>query len=335
MENIFIDTNIFLSFYHYSNDDLEELKKLSLFIDQRRIKLYIPSQIVDEFDRNREIKISDALNKFKDEKLSNQFPQICKEYEEYKPLKDALKTYQSLKSVLLDKLLKDIKSNNLKADKIINELFAKSEIIELTEEIISKSKLRYDRGNPPGKNGSYGDAINWECLIQDIQNNTTLYFISDDKDYYSSIDNNEFSPYLKKEWKNKKESDIVYYKRLSSLFKDHYPTINLNDEIEKDRLINELLGSPNFAHTRQTLRQLIKYSGFSDLQINDIVYATITNNQVYWIADDEDINGYLRKIVEGYNSVIIPEHLATFKRLVFPKNEAAESTIKNDDDFPF
>ena len=57
---IFIDTNVYLKFYHYSNDELEELRKLIVLIEQGEILLYVPSQVFNEFTRNREVKIADA-----------------------------------------------------------------------------------------------------------------------------------------------------------------------------------------------------------------------------------------------------------------------------------
>ncbi len=37
----FIDTNIFLSFYHLTSEDLEELRKLSVLLDQKEVTLYL------------------------------------------------------------------------------------------------------------------------------------------------------------------------------------------------------------------------------------------------------------------------------------------------------
>ncbi|WP_168928006.1 PIN domain-containing protein, partial [Chitinophaga terrae (ex Kim and Jung 2007)] len=73
MIHLYIDTNAYLTFYHMSSDDLEELKKLDVLIKDKRIKLYLPQQTIDEFRRNREVKIADALKRFKEEKLTNQF----------------------------------------------------------------------------------------------------------------------------------------------------------------------------------------------------------------------------------------------------------------------
>ncbi len=47
--NIFIDTNIFLSFFHFSSDDLEELKKLAVFLRRGKVRLWLPEQVVRNF----------------------------------------------------------------------------------------------------------------------------------------------------------------------------------------------------------------------------------------------------------------------------------------------
>ena len=60
--NIFIDTNVYLSFYHLSSDDLEELKKLVVLAREGKVVLLLPEQVIDEFRRNRAAKIADALS---------------------------------------------------------------------------------------------------------------------------------------------------------------------------------------------------------------------------------------------------------------------------------
>ncbi|WP_108397815.1 PIN domain-containing protein [Devosia submarina] len=59
--NLFIDTNVFLNFFHFSGEDLEELKKLTVLIDEGEIALWLPKQVCDEFHRNRDGKIKDAM----------------------------------------------------------------------------------------------------------------------------------------------------------------------------------------------------------------------------------------------------------------------------------
>jgi len=62
--NLFIDTNIFLDFYHLSGADIEELHKLTALLDEGDLKLFVPCQLCEEFKRNRDSKIKDAMNEF-------------------------------------------------------------------------------------------------------------------------------------------------------------------------------------------------------------------------------------------------------------------------------
>jgi predicted nucleic acid-binding protein len=181
--HLFIDTNVFLSFYHLTSDDLEELRKLAVLIEQKRVVLLLPQQVVDEFRRNRETKIADAIKGLKEQRLNLQFPQICKDYPEYAELRTLQKQYEERHAALLDKLTHDISDGTLKADETIKELFAKAERIENTPEIVVRARLRVDIGNPPGKELSLGDAINWETLLERMPILTDLHFISDDQDY--------------------------------------------------------------------------------------------------------------------------------------------------------
>ena len=66
MINLFIDTNIFLSFFHWTSEDLEELKKLIVLMDNDEIRLFLPEQVRNEFARNRGAKIVDAMRKLQD-----------------------------------------------------------------------------------------------------------------------------------------------------------------------------------------------------------------------------------------------------------------------------
>ena len=60
MKNLFIDSNIWLSLYHFTSDDLTQFEKLKDFLD-KDIRLWIPHQVYDEVLRNREAKIQDVL----------------------------------------------------------------------------------------------------------------------------------------------------------------------------------------------------------------------------------------------------------------------------------
>lgn len=112
---LFIDTNIFLSFYHLGSDDLEELNKLAVLLRQGEVVLYLTEQLQDEFWRNRENKIEGALKRLRDQRLNLQFPQLCKDYCEYSQLRRLQEEYEKHHSSLLAKLQADIEGQALKA----------------------------------------------------------------------------------------------------------------------------------------------------------------------------------------------------------------------------
>lgn len=165
--------------------------------------------------------------------------------------------------------------------------------------MVQESKLRFDLGNPPGKNKSYGDALNWESLLKDVDDDSDLYFIADDKDYFSEIDSSSFNKFLLKEWNRKKGTNIKFYKTLSDFFKDIFPDIKLATELEKDLLITNLEGAGNFYNPRRILQKLSKFETFSTEQSNQILTSSLSNNQIFWISDDEDINEMLYSIVDN------------------------------------
>lgn len=331
--NLFIDTNTFLAFYHLSSDDLEELKKLGVLIGQRRVKLFLPQQVIDEFRRNRENKIADALNRFSEEKLNNQFPQMCKSYGEYAKMRAAIEEYNKQKSKLKEKLRADIVAGCLKADEIISDLFSKASLIEVSDDILTKAQKRMIIGNPPGKNNSHGDAINWECLLAGVPADEDLFFITEDGDFASELDASEFSPFLQNEWKVSNGREIIFFNRLSAFFKNKFPDIRLASELEKELLITDLAASRNFATSRKLLKQIVKYGDFTDTQLNDIVQAAITNSQISWIAGDDDINEYLRTLIKGRQGDIEPDALQKFKEVIGEK--PAPIQVPVDDDVPF
>ena len=77
--NLFIDTNIFLDFYHLSGEDIEQLHKLTALLESGSLKLFITNQLCDEF-KHRESKIKDAMGAFNNPKVTISFPAFCKLY---------------------------------------------------------------------------------------------------------------------------------------------------------------------------------------------------------------------------------------------------------------
>ena len=301
MINLFIDTNIFLNFFSFSDDDLDKLSNLHELINKtHRIKLFVPSQIVREFRRNRELKIRDAMERFKNSNNRAEIPRICSEIKEIRTLSNVL---FEKKQKLIEKINEAVKSKTLKADLLINDLFTSHTKVKI--EVFKMVNFRINVGNPPGKNGSKGDAINWEFLLSEIPDKEDLYFVSDDIDYKSPLDENSLSLFLKEEWEEKKSSKIHYYKNLNSFFKDKFPEINLKDDYIIDIKIQEFAESPSFDIARERLRELKTLGEFSDSQVQAIINASISNDQIYNAHEYSPFVGkYLKDILAGHEDKI-------------------------------
>lgn len=155
--DLFLDTNIWLSFYHYSNDDLEELRKLVVLIEKEKVTLHVTDQVVDEFRRNRNAKFNDAIKKFKTDKLNDQFPQLCKDYEEpYEQLRTAIRLYNDAKGLLLRRLTVDFSEEKLRADSVIKELFDRAKKIVASQALITQGLLASPSWEPAGEEGLAG-----------------------------------------------------------------------------------------------------------------------------------------------------------------------------------
>lgn len=309
--NIFIDTNVYLSFYHLTSDDLEELSKLSVLLENGQVVLFLPDQVRDEYSRNREAKVADALKRL-GEKVGMQLPVMCKDYREYARLKTLLAELESERSALVDKMLKDIEQHTLKADEVIEELFSKAKGVS-TGDLLPAARDRVDIGNPPGKRGSLGDALNWEALLHSVPDSEDLWLIADDRDYFCLLDDTKPKQFLLREWKDKKKATLHLYRRMSPFFKAHYPQIKLASELERELAVHRFVRSGTFQNTHGAIRELRRHESFSASQVNSMVRAGVENSQVNLIIGDDDVFEFLSDLVNGYSGEIEAVPLAQIK----------------------
>lgn len=328
--NVFIDTNVFLSFYHLTGEDLEELKKLVALSDSGDIVLFVPQQVVNEFERNREDKIADALNLFGKVDLKLSIPQICKEYSEYDEMRILQKKFERLHSNLLRSVSADASGRSLKADIIIADLIQRGKVIQVEASHISAARLRIEMGNPPGKNGSLGDAINWEILLAEVPGLESLYFVSGDKDYCSSINKERMKEFLAREWLSKKSSDIYFFKQISSFFRENFPSIKLASDVEKDLCIRKLAQSESFSRTHAVVVELSNIDDFSLEQATEILNICKSNNQVAWILGDGDVKTFVKSIILRHERKLDGGLVAEMRRLF---GEDEQHAVNSAEDF--
>jgi hypothetical protein len=295
--HVFIDTNVLLSFYAFTNDDLEQLKKLSGLIKSGDLALYLSTHSRDEFQRNREAKLSETLRQF--EKVGQvAVPRFMEGYAELKDFQIAGDTLKKARNTLIQHAREEAAKNGLAADKLVNQLFLTG-LIKVEASHISKAKERLLLGNPPGKSGSIGDRIHWEMLLSKVPKGATLHIVSKDGDYQSALSADRPHQFLVDEWAERMKGDLRLHDEIKPFLTKHFPEIKLSTDIEKQAAIEQLVNSGSFSSTHNAVAKLSSLK--ETLTFNEIVkllQATIANNQISWIASDTDVYNFYRSIVD-------------------------------------
>ncbi|WP_439125494.1 MAG: PIN domain-containing protein [Pseudomonas rhizophila] len=227
--HLFIDTNIFLNFYTYPDDDDGVIDELLEYIGPNKIVLHLPKQVENEFERNRESKLHGAVTEFQSSRFPNAVPNHMRGTEAARNYQEAIKIAESAKKTLIANATGLALQNDLPVDKKITEIFNKSQKYGEDDATFKLAIERSQRGNPPGKGESVGDRYNWEVLLKHVPAGD-LHIVSKDGDYASPLANLDkrtvkAKRYLSEEWSKKKEdgslhiytnikSVIAHYKKL-------------------------------------------------------------------------------------------------------------------------
>lgn len=310
--DLFLDTNIYLAFYSFSSDDLEEVRKLTVAVNSGQTTLYLTDQVRDEFNRNRDSKIAESLKTIAAAKLQKSFPRLFDSFPGYERLRTALQAYEEELRSLLDEVRKHAVAGTLHADQLIGDLFNLATMVPVTAAILDAARRRSDVGNPPGKPGSLGDQINWEALLAAVPAGRALFVVTGDVDFRSKLDPTQVSTFLRNEWHTAKGSTVTVYENLTALFAAHYPHIQLAAELEKELAINRLISSENFLKTHSALLNVSQYADFSPEQAEALIEAANRNTQIRWILGDDDVGSFFTTLATDYQDVLDPNELATF-----------------------
>jgi len=297
---IFIDTNILLDIYHLSSTDLEELRKILKLVEVGKIELLVSRQVIDEFWRNREGVIADAIKVFKESGAKSKVPNIIRGYAGAEELRKLVVETNAKVKELLAEAEKDIESSTLKADEVVNELFDKVTVGKIDDAIFDRAHKRVEIGNPPGKRGSLGDAINWEWILeQEIEFwDENLTIISGDGDFESVLNKGEIKEYLKREWEIKNPlTELRLDKTLTGFLKREFPEVQLAEQVDKLAALEMFEQSGTFATTHVAVAKLSQFDDFTDGETARILQAYHSNRQIYLIISDADVEEFARKIV--------------------------------------
>jgi predicted nucleic acid-binding protein len=312
--HVFIDTNVYLTFFSFAEDDLEELRKLRVAIENGDVKLWVPAQTRDELRRNREGKVAESMGALRKLKPTGGIPQMARNLPEFEAFKKARTEFDRHLNVLDEQLSEQAVASDLAADRVLAELLEAAETVEGSAELLNSARRRTEVGNPPGKKGSLGDAINWECLLASCPHGEDLYLVTQDGDFVSKMDKERVSGFLAEEWRGAKSSEVRLYRRISSLFQDKFPDIRLAAEFEKELRIRRLTESPSFERTHRAITALSAYTEFSEQQARDLLEGACSNSQVRAIAHDHDVQQFLRGLLDRYRDAFEADEVARFER---------------------
>jgi predicted nucleic acid-binding protein len=323
--HVFIDTNILLNFFHFSKDELDALNDVFASHEHGAAKVHLTQQVCDEFKRNRENKIKDALKRFKEIKFAAQLPSFMKAYEEYNTIRRLSTELQSAVKAISEKVDADIVAQQLLADSLISDIFARAEIIPTSPEVFSIASMRGTIGNPPGKAGSIGDAINWTLLLQNVPDEEPLHIISEDGDFYSTLNEDAAHPFLEEEWQDRKRSSLRVYRTLSSFMKEHFDGVAFPFDRAKEALIDDLSSSGSFASTHDLIAKLEGFSYFSLKEVERVLAAAVANNQFGRIATDTDVSDFLNRVaVPRLGSIVDPQQIEILQTVIEEQRQRTE-----------
>lgn len=294
--HVFIDTNILLTFFHFTDEELDSLQNVFASHKHGAATVHLTGQIRDEFRRNRETRIKDALKRFTQNNYTVQLPSFMKAYDEYVDIRKLASELREKSEIILARAREDVATHKLVADKLIEELFDKSELIGTSDEIYATARRRMFIGNPPGKNQSIGDAINWLILLRNVPNGEDIHIISADGDFYSTLDDNRVHPFLEEEWREIKGSRVYVYRKLAMFMKKHFDGIAFSYDKEKDELIDDLAGAGSFAGTHTVISKLETHGYYSLVEVQRILEGVLANNQVRLIVTDHDVSDFLYRV---------------------------------------
>ncbi len=307
--HIFIDANIYLSFYEQTPDAFVDLAKLRAVIKSAKAKLWLPDQVKREFWKNREGSIAGSIKGFEKTPFMPSTPRIVVEDEGFAELKELEKAMEKKRAEIIARVKQEVASETTAADREVRKLFEVASEINTSGSIFTEAHERALRRTPPGKQDGIGDRLSWVALLKTLPEGSDLHVISLDGDFAAEGNTNEIKPYLRIEWETKKKGSVRLWKRASQFLADNFPDAATAIEIERSLMIERLEKSPNFITTHAVIAEFSDISHMSKPLVDRLALALFTTPQVSWILGDKDVKTFAKNFLEKYGGVMAP----TFK----------------------
>jgi PIN domain len=300
--HLFIDANVFLSFYEASPDALLELAKIAAVIEAGKATLWLPDQVRREFWKNREGSIGLALREFEKSSGFGSVPRLVREHAQFKQLTELAGTVEKKKAEIVAHVMHEVADEKTAADREVRRLFDLAREIDTSGEIFVEAHERALRRSPPGKQDGLGDRLAWVALLKAVPANAELHVISVDGDFASEMNQNEIKPYLQAEWAKKKRGVVKLWKRASQFLAAHFPDATSAIAIEQTLMVESLEKSPNFATTHSLIAEFSDLSHLSQSLVDRLANAILNNSQIRRLRGDDDVKKFITDFLCKYQN---------------------------------
>ena len=251
--NLFIDTNIFLNLYEYSNDGVEELDKLVAETNAGGIDLHVPKHLLNELERNRESKLKNAAAEFQRGDFPGEGSAAHARNTGRERLRRRGEKSERGEKILVGTANAHALQKKLNIDIKYSELFGKATHHPEASDTFALAMERMHKGNPPGKNGSVGDQYNWETLLKALPNED-LHIVSADGDFVSPLgDQDRPLAFLEREWSERKDGARLFVYKSIKQFLSHYEKVQQQAADAAQAAANAAAGAGGAAHAQDNL----------------------------------------------------------------------------------
>jgi hypothetical protein len=244
---LFVDTNKFLDFYRARN---EAGLSLLRHLDQLHDRTISTFQVEMEFKKHRVGAIIESVRALKLETSGLALPAFLQEAQTVKMIKKNLKDCTSRVN-RLKKRVKAVLDNPPLHDevyKITQRLFAGTTALNLRIDhaqvgpVKRRAWHRFIQGCPPRKQSdtSYGDAINWEWILECIRStNRDVVIVSRDSDYGTKMDDSIYAnDWLAADVKRiNKQRRLLVFDKLSDALEELNVTVSAEEESEEEKTL--------------------------------------------------------------------------------------------------
>lgn len=314
--HLFIDTNILVGFYEASNESLMELEKLKVMLKKGKLRLWLPDQVEKEFWKHREPSIAKSLSAFEKGGVMGSPPLLVKEDKDFPELKKLVAAVEKQRTEIITRIRKEVFEEKTKADDLVRGLFSAATKIEADEKLFNVARERALRHLPPGKNDGLGDRLCWEALLKAVPPKEPLYILSDDGDYSAEGDGDAVCPYLRHEWRKKKDSDVYLVKRASKFLAVHVPDAATAIEAEHTLSVQALKEAGNFAMTHRAIAEFTGLNSLNAALAEQLGRAIVDNSQVHWIIKDNDVKEFVSEFLKYHSGKLSRELRAQVEEIL-------------------